>query len=410
MKQQIRILKLGSLRSEADLPTAVQEIYREWRRGAAVAAVVSGFGNTAEDLLQRAEQLGLPPSPGAATALLTALQRSGLPATLLAPPGPPTPPLRVALLGCGTVGGGVLERLLARPDLFRVTGVAVRDRERARSSGLPRHLLAAGPVALAEGEAEVIIELLGGREPARRAVVRALELGKSVVTANKALLAAEIDSLERLAARRGARLLYSASVGGALPALEAVRRFAGRIRAVSGVLNGTCNYVLDRLAAGDSFDAAVAAARAAGFAEADPTLDLDGSDAAQKLVLLTREAFGVTPRWEAIPRLGIAGVDRALLEAAARRGRTIRLVARAERTPAGLRTGVLPLEVARSHPFAHTSGAGNALRIETTDGEVIDLAAQGAGRWPTCEAVLADLHDLIEARALNPEGIEEVVA
>jgi homoserine dehydrogenase len=446
MEQQIRVLKLGSLRSEADLSIAVQEIYREWRRGTAVAAVISGFGNTADGLLQRAEQLGLPPSPGAPALLTRALQRSGLPATLLdplsesaiassdrvrralrdsivvipgcverdrdplAPLGPPPPPLRVALLGCGTVGGGVLERLLARPDLFRVTGVAVRDRERARCSGLPRRLLAAGPVALAEGEAEVIIELLGGREPARRAVVRALELGKSVVTANKALLAAEIDSLERLAKRRGARLLYSASVGGALPALEAVRRFAGRIRAVSGVLNGTCNYVLDRLAAGDSFDAAVAAAQAAGFAEADPALDLDGSDAAQKLALLAREAFGVTPRWDAIPRLGIAGIDRTMLETAARRGRTIRLVASAERTPAGLRTRVLPLEVARSHPFARTSGAGNALRIETTEGQVIDLSAQGAGRWPTCEAVLADLDDLIAARALSPEGIEEVVA
>jgi homoserine dehydrogenase len=557
MEPQIRILKFGSsvLRSEADLPTAVQEIYREWRKGAAVVAVVSAFGTTTDDLLKRAEQLGLPPSPGAVAALLAtgeaaasalltlALQRSGLPATLLdahtarlatrgdlldaelvsassdrirralrdsivvlpgfvgrdqagrtavlgrggsdltavflarelggscrlvkdvdglytadparpdarrfataswetalrvgngvvqpkaihlaqdarialeitaagpfagtligpgpdrlAPPERPRPRLRVALLGCGTVGGGVLERLLARPDLFRVTGVAVRDRERTRRSGLPHRLLAAGPVALAEGEADVVVELLGSREPARRAVVRALELGKSVVTANKALLAEEIDSLERLAARRGARLLYSAAVGGALPALEAVRRLAGRIRAVSGVLNGTCNYVLDRLSAGDSFETAVAAARTAGFAEADPALDLDGSDAAQKLALLAREAFGMTPRWDTIPRLGIAGLDPAALEAVARRGRAVRLVALAERTPAGLRASVRPLEVSGSHPFAKTFGAGNTLRIETTDGAVLDLSAQGAGRWPTCEAVLADLYDLIAAR------------
>lgn len=246
----------------------------------------------------------------------------------LAPIVPPVPPLRVALLGCGTVGGGVLERLLARPDLFRVTGVAVRDHERARGFGLSRRLLATGPMALAEGDAEVIVELLGGREPARRAVVRALELGKSVVTANKALLAEEIESLSRLAVRRGAKLLYSASVGGALPALETVRRFTGRIRRMSGVLNGTSNYVLDRQGAGESFDAAVTAAQAAGFAEADPTLDLDGSDAAQKLSLLAREAFGVTPRWDTIPRLGIVGLAPSLLEAAAQRGRVVRLVAR----------------------------------------------------------------------------------
>lgn len=451
MEQQIRVLRFGSsvLRSEADLPDAVQEIYREWRRGAAVVAVVSASGtfgssgSSADDLLKRAEQLGLPPSPGAvaASALLAlALQRSGLPAILLdhrstallsrhsifvipgctgsdggrlAPPGlrpQLRPPLRVALLGCGTVGGGVLERLLARPDLFRVTGVAVRDRERARRSGLPRRLLSAGPVALAEGDADVIVELLGGREPARRAVVRALKLGKSVVTANKALLAEEIDSLERLAARSGARLLYSASVGGALPALEAVRRFAGRIRAISGVLNGTCNYVLDRLAAGDPFEAAVAAARAAGFAEADPTLDLDGSDTAQKLSLLAREAFGTSPRWDAIARRGIRGLDPALLETAARRGGAVRLVASAERTSRGLRASVLPVEISRSHPFARTSGAGNALRIETTEGEVVDLSAQGAGRWPTCEAVLADLFDLAEAHRADEETAEEGVA
>jgi homoserine dehydrogenase len=568
MESQIRVLKFGSsvLRSEADLPAAVQEIYREWRRGAAVVAVVSAFGTTTDDLLKRAEQLGLPPSPGAVAALLAtgeaaasalltlALQRSGLPATLLdahtarlatrgdlldaelvsassdrirralrdsivvipgfvgrdssghtavlgrggsdltavflarelggscrlikdvdglytadpshsgarrfataswetalrvgngvvqpkairlaqnagialeitsaspfagtligpgpdrlAPPGHPLPPLRVALLGCGNVGGGVLERLLARPDLFRVSGVAVRDRERVRRSGLPRRLIAAGPVALAEGDADVVIELLGGREPARRAVIRALELGKSVVTANKALLAEEIDSLEHLAARRGAAVLYSASVGGALPALEAVRRLAGRIRSISGVLNGTCNHVLDRLAAGDSFETAVAAARTAGFAEADPALDLDGSDAAQKLALLAREAFGVTPRWDTMPRQGIAGLDRIALEALARRGRTVRLVATAERTQAGLRASVRPLEVSGSHPFAKTCGAGNALRIETTEGAVIDLAAQGAGRWPTCESVLADLYDLAAARQ-EPIAVEEGAA
>jgi homoserine dehydrogenase len=302
--------------------------------------------------------------------------------------------LRVALLGCGTVGGGVLERLLARPDLFRVTGVAIRDRERARRSGLSRRLLADGPMALVEGEADVIVELLGGREPARRAIVRALELGKSVVTANKALLAEEIDSLARLASRRGAALLASASVGGALPALETVRRHAGRIRSLSGVLNGTCNYVLDRLTAGESFETAVTAARACGFAEADPTLDLDGSDAAQKLSLLVRAAFGVLPRWDTFPRLGIAGLGDGSLAAAGRRGRTVRLVASAERTSTGLRASVRPVEVPRSHPFARTNGAGNALRIETTDGQIIDLAAQGAGRWPTCEAVLADLYDL----------------
>jgi homoserine dehydrogenase len=414
--------------SEADLPHAVHEIYRAWRIGRAVIAVVSGqepVAPIADDLLRRAEQLGLPTQPGALAALLVhALDRSGLPATLFDPlqtglltqgiwvasdtPGfaerqPPARPapgraplLRVALLGCGTVGGGVLARLLARPDLFQVTGVAVRDLERERP-GVPRGLLVRDPAALVRQEADVVVELLGGTEPARSLIVSALEQGRSVVTANKALLAAEAGSLTRLAGRRGVSLRFSASVGGALPALEAVRRAAaaGRVQSISGVLNGTCNDVLDRCAAGLSFDDALTAAREAGYAEADPLLDLDGSDAAQKLALLAREAFGTVLDWRRIPRRGILGLDRSVLEAAARRGQAVRLVATCERTAAGLRSSVQPLEVPHGHLFAKARGADNALRIESRDGRVTDLTARGAGRWPTTEAVMADLFDLV---------------
>jgi homoserine dehydrogenase len=136
------------------------------------------------------------------------------------------------------------------------------------------------------------------------------------------------------------------------------------VQSISGVLNGTCNDVIDRCAAGLTFDDALAAAREAGYAEADPLLDLDGSDAAQKLALLAREAFGTVLDWRRIPRRGILGLDRSALETAARR-------------------------------------AGNALRIESRDGRMTDLAARGAGRWPTTEAVLADLHDLAAERAFE---------
>lgn len=301
---------------------------------------------------------------------------------------PSTQPLRVALLGCGTVGGGVLQRLLAQPKLFQIVGVAVRDLEKHDRLGVPRSLLTNNVDRLVEREADVIVELMGGREPAGRAIVRALELGRSVVTANKLLLADGIDALSRIARRHGGSLRYSASVGGALPALETVRPLKGRIRALSGVLNGTCNYILDRCAAGVPFDEAVAAAQAAGFAEADPTLDLDGSDTAQKLALLAREAFGVALRWDQIPRRGIVGLD-------AGHGRIVRLVASCEHSGSGLQASVQPLELPSSHPFARTTGAENALRIETLDGEVFNLAAQGAGRWPTSEAVLADLYDVV---------------
>jgi homoserine dehydrogenase len=311
-------------------------------------------------------------------------------------------PLRVALLGCGTVGGGVLAHLLARPGQFSVIGVAVRDLDRARVPAVPWHLLTNDPAALVEHEADVVVELLGGVEPARALIVKALDLGHHVVTANKALLADDVELLTELAERRGVTLRYSASVGGAMPALEAVRRAAasGEVRRISGVLNGTCNFVLDRCAAGASFEQAVSEACRAGYAEADPTLDLDGSDTAQKLSLLAREAFGQFLLWDRIERRGIDDLDLRAVAAAVRRGRVTRLVASCERDGTGrLRASVQPLELPPDHPFAKTVGAGNALGIELEGGHLITLAAQGAGRWPTAESVLADLCDLLPESA-----------
>ncbi|HTG32304.1 MAG TPA: homoserine dehydrogenase [Thermoanaerobaculia bacterium] len=491
--KQTSVLKFGSsvLRSDADLPLAVHEIYREWRAGRRVLAVVSALGCTSDDLLKRAQQLGLPPQREglaallgtvemAAAALLTlALDRSGLPATLLdptqiglvtrgddrldaepaavdipyldheldraivvvpasagrdsaghvtrmdsnltarflarklgvacpdrVPPRVAGPPLRVALLGCGTVGGGVLARLLALPALFRVIGVAVRDLGRVREPAVPRRLLTDDPAALLARDADVVVELLGGREPAHEWITLALDSGRHVVTANKALLAGEVENLSERARRRGVSLRFSASVGGALPALEAVRRAAaaGRVQSITGVLNGTCNFVLDRCAAGASFAEAVALAREAGYAEADPTLDLDGSDAAQKLSLLVREAFGVSLPWENIPRRGIADLDERAAAEAVRRGRRLRLVAACERREDGLRASVQPLDLSPDHPCAWAAGAENALVVQLEGGGQIRIAARGAGRWPTTEAVMADLYDLAEDVEWRKEG------
>ncbi len=337
------------------------------------------------NLLERAEQLGLPPRSAAAD-----LGRSSLAFPF---PDSPTPPLRVALLGCGTVGGGVLSHLLARPGRFQVTGVLVRSlfRNFREGGGLPRHLFTTDTDELLGRGTDVVVELLGGLEPAGRLIRESLSLGRSVVTANKALLAEEIGPLSELAARHGAYLLHSASVGGALPALETVRRAAalGPVRAISGVLNGTCNFVLDRCLAGSTFLEAVAEAQAEGYAEADPSLDLDGSDTAQKLALLAREAFGILLRWDEIPRQGIKG-----LAGPCRLGKTLRLVASCERTADGLAASVRPVELPLDHPFALATGAANALRIEMEDGSLTELRAQGAGRWPTSASVLADLNDL----------------
>lgn len=464
----------GSFRTADDLSLAVHAIYRVWREGSPVVAVASAagpvHGASADELLERAEQLGLPPDRTAATLLTSSLHRSGIPATLaglalataLPPNGRPLdasdlrllvfriepalsgvvvvpgfgdhsrrertagglasalraryvpvdavdpsvpiaalPPLRVALLGCGTVGGGVLSRLLALPEQFEIAGVAVRDRAKPRLGDPPAQLFGTDWRALLARPADVLVELAGGHEPAVSAIRAALAAGRHVVTANKALLARDGGALERLAASRGVSLRYSAAVGGALPALEAVRRAArhGRVRAVSGVLNGTTTFVLDRLAGGSSLVDAVAAAIAAGYAEADPTLDLDGTDAAQKLCLLARAAWGVAPRPERVMVRGIGALPAEVFTAAREQGRVVRLVATCVRTRRRLTARVEPVALAADDPLAVT-GAGNALRVDCDGGESIQLAAQGAGRWPTTEAVMADLFDLWRERSV----------
>src|ERR1043165_9396821 len=218
-----------------------------------------------------------------------------------------TDPLRVVLLGCGTVGGGVYERLAALPEFFEVVGVGTRNTAKLD--------------ALLEGPVDVMIEFLGGEEPARTLISKALRLGRNVVTANKALLATDLTSLQMLAAFNGVSLKYSAAVGGVLPAVETIERIReeGPIRSISGVLNGTTNFILDQLADGHSLSDALTNAKQHGYTERDPQLDLDGTDAAQKLILLARAAFDIDLPFNSIHRQGIQNVKQ-------RSGRVTRLV------------------------------------------------------------------------------------
>lgn len=287
---------------------------------------------------------------------------------------------RVALLGLGTVGRGVWHRLHASPDRFDVVGVAVRAL--GRREGIPG--LTTDAAGLVAGDCDVVVELIGGVDEALSLVRAALASGKDVVTANKRLLAENGDALRALAARTGARLLDSASVGGAVPALEA----AGRedVLAIAGVVNGTCNCVLEQLEAGRTLDQAVSEAQRLGFAEADPTLDLDGTDAADKLILLAERAWGVRPR---VQREGLESVEPERVREAWRRGRRLRLVASA--TPQGARVGLQ--ELAADHPLAGLRGEENRVLLTTPAG-VVQLTGKGAGRWPTTEAVIADCWEL----------------
>ena len=307
-------------------------------------------------------------------------------------------PLRVVLLGCGTVGGGVHQRLTALPELFDVVGVGTRN--------VDLEALIAEPV-------DAVIELLGGEEPARTLVSKALRLRRHVVTANKALLANHLTELQTLAANSGATLRYSAAVGGVLPALETIAhaRNLSPLHSISGVLNGTTNFILDQLGNGVGFDNALEAAQRHGYAERDPQLDLDGTDVAQKLILLARAAFGVDLPFSSIQRQGIEHLKPNGLREAKNSGRKTRLVAECRRGPHGLTATISPVELPIDHPLARVNGVENRLIIQSQTGKSWDVWGDGAGRWPTTEAVLADLFDLRrETIANTAEEKEECVA
>ncbi len=572
-RNKITVLKFGSsvLRSEADLPSAVHEIYCHWRAGAQVIAVVSALGDTTDQLMRRAESWCQQPDRSALAALLAtgesassallglALNRSGIPSRVLDPvqaglrtagskldadpiavdaarllaesrravvvlpgfvgrdergdttllgrggsdfsalflahhlrgncillkdvaglytsdpacltvralrfkqasyeaamrlggsvvqqkavrfasanklrftitkigatasteigpfadrldiSGTSLETIRVALLGCGTVGGGVFQRLMALPELFTVTGVGTRTPNRARAAGVPHHLITSDLEALIDKRCDLVIELIGGIKRAAELTKRALRLGRDVVSANKALLARGGHDLEALAADNGTKLRYSAAVGGVLPALETIRRAraSGPLRGFSGVLNGTTNFVLDRMVAGESMSAAVQAAQEQGYAEAHPQTDLEGIDAAEKVILLARAAFDVNLPLHAIARKGLEGLNSKILRTAQEQGKAVRLVAECRRSSQRVEASVKPVDLPLSHPLAQVSGAENRLLIQPEVGEPWVVSGTGAGRWPTTEAVIADLFDIRRQRSAETLKELEVCA
>jgi homoserine dehydrogenase len=308
-------------------------------------------------------------------------------------------PLKIGLLGLGTVGLGVFQELWKRPDLFEVTGIAVRHPE-LHSDHAPCNLITRNCWEAIHG-VDVVVELIGGNNPASDLVYAALAAGKPVVTANKLLIAND----RRLGTHHALR--YSAAVGGAVPALEAVQALVhsdAGIISLSGVLNGTCNYILDRIAAGCPWDQALAEAQAHGFAEQDPSADLSGSDTVCKLRLLARRAF---PQADAhyITATGIDSIDADWVQSVARDGGRARLVGTAQLADGRVHLDVKPALVDASHPFAQIRNEENCLMIHTEQSGAQQIwTGRGAGRWPTTAAVMADLFDLSrELRASNSE-------
>jgi len=321
-------------------------------------------------------------------------------------------PLGVALVGCGTVGTAVAEVLLSQPQHWlgragrsiSLRHIVVRDDTRPRKAVIPPALLTRNVQhAIRDAAVDVVVELVGGIRSAREIVAAALARGKHVVTANKALLAEHGDEL--LAAARAHRrvLAFEASVAGGIPVISTITQglAANRITAISGILNGTSNFILSAMGDhGSDYATALADAQAHGLAEADPSLDVDGVDAAHKLAVLSRVAFRRSISPTQIPTTGITEVTPADVARAASDGDTIKLIADARLGEDGqLTLRVAPIRLPRTSPLARVSGADNALVITADLVGQLYLQGPGAGAAPTASAVVADLIDLAVGRS-----------
>ena len=318
----------------------------------------------------------------------------------------PTPPVSIALLGHGTVGRGVVRLLTdAGGDLSRRTGahyelrhVVVRDPARHADVAAALPLTTDAIAAVTDSAVDVVIELVGGVDLARQYVVAALEAGKSVVTANKALVAAHGPELFELARENNVALAFEASCGGGIPIIGALTNglLANEIQALVGILNGTSNFILSRMTdGGDTYDAALAEAQRLGFAEADPTLDVNGRDVAQKLSILAGLAFGERVDEKTIHVEGIAGLAAEDIAFAGELGYVVKLLATATRNEEGrVSLSVFPGLVAAGDPLADVKGPFNAV---ATYGHALGrslFVGRGAGQMPTASAVVADLLSL----------------
>ena len=313
---------------------------------------------------------------------------------------------RVGIAGLGTVGGGLFKFLGERPHFAPagasavVSGVSARDRTRNRGFDTSGVEWFDDPVALASSpNVDIFVELVGGSEgPAKEAVETALRLGKPVVTANKALIAVHGAELAELAESVGVSLLFEAAVMGGTPAVKMLREamVGDEVTAVAGILNGTCNYILSEMeSSGRPFAEVLAEAQRLGYAEADPTMDIGGFDAAHKLTILAALAFGCAPSFEAAEIEGVQAIDQLDIRLARDLGYRIKLVAAAVREADGVSVRVYPALAKLDHPLAQTSGALNALFIQGKRIGRIFIQGPGAGAGPTAAAVAADIADVM---------------
>jgi homoserine dehydrogenase len=304
-------------------------------------------------------------------------------------------PLRIALFGFGTVGSSVARILSeSKPDVLKLTHVFNRSVARKRVEWVPSDVVwSEDAEAVLNSDADVIVELVGGLDPAGNWVRRALDAGKSVVTANKKLIAFRGIELERLAAEKGGHLMYGAAVAGGIPVIPGLEQgLAGdRIERIEGILNGTCNFILSKMDAGAEYSTVLSEAQAKGYAEADPTEDVGGFDARAKLAILMRLALRVIVDPEEIKPQAITSVSAVDFSYARDLGCTIRQIARAHRTNDSVAATVAPMLVDLRSPLAWSRGTENMVVFTGHYGGDVVFSGHGAGGHPTAVAVVSDL-------------------
>ncbi len=326
--------------------------------------------------------------------------------------------LTIAIAGLGTVGGGVVRLLEQQASLIEartgraitIKAISARDRARDRGVDLSHYDWWDNPVAMAqEAKVDVVVELIGGSDgPAFETTQAALKAGKHVVTANKAMLAVHGAELAPLAEKAGLALSFEAAVAGGIPIIKALKEglAANRITRVAGILNGTCNYILTTMReTGRAFDDVLGEAQRLGYAEADPSTDIDGIDAAHKLAILASVAFGTAPDFAHVHIAGIRGVAPLDIAYADELGYRIKLIGLAEMTERGLVQRVQPCMVPMSSPIAHVEGVFNAVIAQ---GDAVGQSfyqGRGAGAGPTASAVIADLMDIARGQIVPCFGV-----
>jgi homoserine dehydrogenase len=327
-------------------------------------------------------------------------------------------PLKIGIAGLGTVGAGVFLLLEQQAALLAeragrplvVTAVSARSKDKKRSIGLGKVKWHDNPLALADDkDVDVVVELIGGAEgSAYDLVKKSLENNKPVVTANKALLALRGGEILALLKKAGGMISYEAAVAGGIPLIKGLREglAANNIRAVYGILNGTSNFILSGMrATGRSFDEVLKEAQAQGYAEADPSFDIDGNDAAHKLSILAGLAFGCVPDFQSVQTRGIRNITPLDITFAEELGYRIKLLGIARQTDHGVEQSVEPCLVPKDSPIATVEGALNAVYIDGDQAGKILMTGAGAGGKPTASAVVADILDIARGHKLPLLGI-----